>query len=204
MLTRFDTNRDGFIQRFAADSLSGKSVLEIGCGEGDRTKLFWNYASVTGLDITDHGIKNGRGFKFVEGDALDLPFGRDSFDSAVSFDVIEHVNDDAKFCSEAFKVIRPGGYFLVGTPNRGRIANRLLSVVGKKPSYPLELGPGIIHLREYLLDELENKIKTAGFEIQKSLAMWIGIAGFFDLGIKTMTDKYAKIAQYLLVIAKKP
>jgi 2-polyprenyl-3-methyl-5-hydroxy-6-metoxy-1,4-benzoquinol methylase len=53
----------------------------------------------------------------VAADAARLPFGR-VFDSVVSFETIEHVPDPARFVAECARVLKPGGNFLVSTPNR--------------------------------------------------------------------------------------
>ena len=40
-----------------------------------------------------------------------------SFDTIISFQVIEHINDDELFISEIKRVLRPGGIALITTPN---------------------------------------------------------------------------------------
>jgi SAM-dependent methyltransferase len=54
---------------------------------------------------------------FVVADATALPFDDASFDAVTMFDVIEHVEDDARAIAEAKRVLRPGGFLLVTTPN---------------------------------------------------------------------------------------
>jgi SAM-dependent methyltransferase len=53
----------------------------------------------------------------VAADAARLPFGR-VFDAVVSFETIEHVPDPGRFVADCARVLKPGGVFLVSTPNR--------------------------------------------------------------------------------------
>jgi len=57
------------------------------------------------------------GVRFVCGDATNLDFPDRSFDAVTMFDVIEHIPDDRRALAEAFRVLRPGGYLLLSTPN---------------------------------------------------------------------------------------
>src|SRR5690606_22611315 len=44
--------------------------------------------------------------------------GNDTYDSVVSFQVIEHIRDDLFFLQEIHRVLKPGGIALLTTPNR--------------------------------------------------------------------------------------
>jgi SAM-dependent methyltransferase len=76
-----------------------------------------------------------------------MPFADGSFDAAVSFQVIEHVRDDAAFVSEIRRVLKPGAVVLLTTPNR---TYRLRP--GQKPW-------NRFHLREYSAPELEALLR---------------------------------------------
>ena len=52
-------SRDKVLRRSVAQYVAGKTVLELGCGEGHLTQaLFWDAASVKGIDIS--GVAIGR------------------------------------------------------------------------------------------------------------------------------------------------
>jgi SAM-dependent methyltransferase len=55
---------------------------------------------------------------FMVGDATKLPFDDSSFDAVTLLDVLEHIPDDAAAAAEALRVVRPGGWILVSSPNR--------------------------------------------------------------------------------------
>jgi SAM-dependent methyltransferase len=48
-----------------------------------------------------------------------LPFPDDSFDLALSHEVLEHVQDDYRAAAELVRVLRPGGRLVLFVPNRG-------------------------------------------------------------------------------------
>src|SRR5882672_4626203 len=72
-----------------------------------------------GVDLSLEALRYARRHPaaYVAADAAQLPFGR-VFDAVVSFETIEHVPDPARFVAECARVLKPGGLFLVSTPNR--------------------------------------------------------------------------------------
>jgi 2-polyprenyl-6-hydroxyphenyl methylase/3-demethylubiquinone-9 3-methyltransferase len=56
--------------------------------------------------------------RYVEGDALALPFEGGSFDAVCAMDLLEHVEDPERVIAEASRVLAPGGLFFFHTFNR--------------------------------------------------------------------------------------
>jgi SAM-dependent methyltransferase len=100
--------------RFARDRVRGR-VLDVACGTGYGTAML----GAVGVDLSLEALRYARRHPapYVAADAAVLPFGR-VFDAIVSFETIEHVADAARFVSECARVLKPGGVFLVSTPNR--------------------------------------------------------------------------------------
>src|SRR5262249_21343498 len=46
-----------------------------------------------------------------------------SFDCAIAVEVLEHVEEDHLFVSEVYRVLKPGGCFVMSTPNGDYIRN---------------------------------------------------------------------------------
>lgn len=59
------------------------------------------------------------------GDAMALEFPDDSFDLVYSYHALEHISDPGLALREMRRVLRPGGRFCIGTPNRGRLVGYL-------------------------------------------------------------------------------
>ncbi len=60
----------------------------------------------------------------VFGDMTQSELPSEAFDIVVSVEVLEHVEEDDRFVSEVSRVLRPGGVFLMTTPNGDYVENR--------------------------------------------------------------------------------
>lgn len=101
---------------------AGGDVLDIGCGDGLLSHLLTerNKARVTGVDLHPLAIayareKNRNANTFAVGSAYD--FGASAgFDSAVAIEVFEHLAHPERLVANVFRVLKPGGTFVVSTP----------------------------------------------------------------------------------------
>ncbi|WFU12721.1 class I SAM-dependent methyltransferase (plasmid) [Rhizobium sp. CB3090] len=108
------------IHRVAPAEIGGSGrVLEIGGGRSGLASILYPEAEIITLDIDpelgEHQPSWARSI-FVCGDACSLPLDDDSFDVVTMFDVLEHIEDDRRAAQEALRVVRPGGYILISTP----------------------------------------------------------------------------------------
>jgi 2-polyprenyl-3-methyl-5-hydroxy-6-metoxy-1,4-benzoquinol methylase len=111
--------------RFAATRALGRT-LDLGSGVGYGASIIAAAQSVNfmvALDNTSRALAFGKGsygetISFVTGDAGALPFSKDSLDSVVCLEVIEHVPDAEILLREIARVLRPDGLLIVSTPNK--------------------------------------------------------------------------------------
>lgn len=112
---------------WAAQLCSGRGVLDVGCGAGYGAELL-NRAgamevvgvdnSATALDLARSNVSSGVTCEL--GDARELAFPDDSFDLVVCFELIEHVDDQARVLDEVARVMRADGLLVISSPNRDR------------------------------------------------------------------------------------
>lgn len=62
--------------------------------------------------------------RLILGDMNNSGFATESFDLVVSVEVLEHVEDDERFVSEVNRVLKPGGSFIMTTPNGDYVENQ--------------------------------------------------------------------------------
>lgn len=122
--TRFEYFRHLFAYREAARRLApGALVLEIGSGEGyGAADLAQSVSRVVATDAffeaASHGSRQYPRICFLQAGGTRLPFKSGIFDAVVSFQVIEHVADVRSYLEEVRRVLKPGAFFALTTPNR--------------------------------------------------------------------------------------
>jgi ubiquinone/menaquinone biosynthesis C-methylase UbiE len=102
--------------------LKGKRVVEVGSGRGGGASFVARYHNPTemvGVDFSAeavafsrkrHGVSN---LNFEVGDAESLSFPDESFDIVLNVESSHCYGDIKKFVSEATRILRPGGQFLI-------------------------------------------------------------------------------------------
>jgi SAM-dependent methyltransferase len=94
-------------------------ILDAGCGSGRFMVELAKLGTVTGVELSDTSVVLARERQLgevISGSVLEMPFADDSFDLAVSLDVIEHLEDDLGALRELRRTIAPGGALLVTVP----------------------------------------------------------------------------------------
>jgi SAM-dependent methyltransferase len=102
-----------------APSLSG-SHLDIGSGSGELLRLVRERYSLQSVacDYTDQLMElPGQEVHLVELDREPLPFRDGEFALVTCAETIEHLENFRALLREAFRVLRPGGIFVLSTPN---------------------------------------------------------------------------------------
>lgn len=97
----------------------GARILDAGCGSGRNMVDLARHGTVTGVELSDTSVALARERAVgdvVEGSVLEMPFADDSFDFAVSLDVIEHLQDDLGALRELRRVLAPGAPLMITVP----------------------------------------------------------------------------------------
>ena len=164
----------------AADYVRG-DILEIGCGEGRGVStLLERVNSFTAVDKIKEAIdelqKRFPTGKFI---SMNLPpltsLGDNTYDFVVSFQVIEHIENDALYLKEIHRVLKTGGVALITTPNR-----------------KMSLSRNPWHVREYLPDELSALARKFFSNVEmKGITGNEKVMKYYEENKKSVTTLYA-------------
>ncbi|MDF8358660.1 class I SAM-dependent methyltransferase [Ensifer adhaerens] len=183
---------------FALQFCAGKRVLDIASGEGFGSALLAQASEyVVGIDIAEEAVQHAQAnygspcLEFRRGDCLDLPLADASVDVVVSFETLEHIAGHEEFFIEIRRVLRPGGVFVVSTPDTN--------------VYTLESGfSNPHHLKELTRSEFRVSIldcfRYCSFFEQKALNgsvinTWPGTTpGAFEIFSRSETEKIERHA----------
>jgi len=143
----------------------GASVLEIGGGAAEFSQRMRAVGyGVTFVDLSEGNVARAveLGFPAQRLDLnLGLPcFGDESFDGAVMLEIIEHVVAAEQLLLEVKRVLKPGGFLILSTPNFGYFLNRLRILCGG-----LSEDEGY-HYRFFTPRVLRQRLRVAGLTIE--------------------------------------
>lgn len=132
--------------------LSGKNVLDIGCGGGILAEgMAGRGAQVTGIDLSEKALGVARLHLFESGLKVDYrtisaeAFSEEApgqFDVVTCMEMLEHVPDPASTVAACARLVKPGGHVFLSTLNRN-FKSYVMAVIGAE--YVLNLLPKGTH-----------------------------------------------------------
>lgn len=111
-------------------------VLDLGCDEGTwslKLKDKISAKSIYGIEIVDERLKEAqeKGVIVKKSDLNErFPFEDNLFDVIHADQVIEHIAFLDKFIAEIYRVLKPGGYVVIGTENGSSWHNIFAAILG--------------------------------------------------------------------------
>lgn len=138
---------------------TGPRILDAGCGTGGMAARLGPYGRVVGVDLAPYAValtREGRGLRDAGIASITaLPFADDTFDYAVSLDVISDAGtgNDALAVAELARVLRPGGQVCLNLPAYRWLAGEHDLAVETK--------------RRYTRGEVYDLLAAGGFVIER-------------------------------------
>lgn len=147
-----------------------EEMLEIGCGGGRNTGVLmkkYPFAKITAIDYSEvsvakatgynrSGIESGR-CKVRQGDVSNLDLPDERFDLATAFETIYFWPGLEKCFAEVYKVLKPGGFFMIVNESDG------------KDEMSLKFEKIIDGMKCYTPEDIEAALKKAGFTKVKTV-----------------------------------
>lgn len=91
-------------------------VLDVGCGHQPYRRWIKSDVTYVGIDIDSTDST-----PTIVSNSMRLPFQANTFDSAICFEVLEHVSNPFVVVNEIARVLQPGGILLLSTPQSWRL-----------------------------------------------------------------------------------
>jgi SAM-dependent methyltransferase len=157
----------------------GSRVLEIGCGAGNLTRHLLDRDLVVGVDISAQNVDAVRNryaeysnLHVVVADAADrsiLDLRHHQFDTIISLNVLEHIEEDVRALGFARQLLTPGGRLILIVPAHQRLYGTMDTSIG--------------HYRRYSLAGVDSKFAQAGLQvISHRYLNPVGAVGWFVNG----------------------
>jgi dolichol-phosphate mannosyltransferase len=158
-------------------------ILDIGCGS---SRIILDLPDAVGLDILQNKLRwlRFRHRRLVRASCYRLPFSDDSFSTLINSEVIEHIPDAPEVWTEMWRVLRPGGTLILGTPDYDRWLWWVLEwIYGKllPDAYAHE------HITRYTRKELSARLHAAGYEVLE--CRYVGLCEMIFQARKPSTQK---------------
>jgi ubiquinone/menaquinone biosynthesis C-methylase UbiE len=144
-----------------------KSILDIGCGEGiTLEKLLKRFPKqkIQGLDYSPEKVKICERYHLPvrQGNAGELNYGDSSMDCCLLLEVVEHLAEPENALKEIYRVLHPGGLFLLIFPNDFVFKIARLGFLKFK-----EAGSPSGHVKQWTPSAMSQVLKKIGFTIQE-------------------------------------
>ena len=174
--------RIAFLKQFLTTSVKKngqfQNILDLGCGDG--ANLRWLKEFGKNIWATDYNLVRlertydtmnqlGINVKIYLSDIFSLPFKENSFDLIFFNHVIEHLENDLEALQNIYKITKPGGLVILGTPNEGAFAWKLAYFIEPK------IRRNTDHVNFYTADSIKKIANKAGFEIIHSEHLGWGV-----------------------------
>lgn len=191
-------------------------VLDLGCGSGAIT--------FTAVDICEgiHGVRwygldlniaavaraarssrfreaerNKPPTHFLSANLYSLPFGRNSFDMVLCSEVLEHIANPPEAIAELARILKPGGYAMITTPNpdnlvektgyaidkvtRGSLKRTFWAGCDNISAPPLTAAAGLAHVSIHPYKVWQAWLRDAGLQVVRKVRGPMLFGGpFFD------------------------
>jgi SAM-dependent methyltransferase len=158
---KFDSLLDIIVGRYRQKF---ENALVVGCGTG-REAILLNRrldCSVEGIDITDYHFEkqqNSR-VRLRVMDICESDYETGRFDFLYSFHVLEHIPDLDTALKEMRRLLKPGGVFCIGTPNK----SRLIGSIGTREPLKVKILYNLNDWKMRLTNRWDNSLGAhAGF-----------------------------------------
>jgi len=199
---------------------NGACLLGLGCGLGELTYQVSKKAeagNVIGIDMDDRlrDAYKGR-IKLIRCDLNNrIPLQDQSIDIISADQIIEHLSNTDLFVEEIFRVLKPGGYAVIGTENLASLYNLFALVLGKQafsqfissrywlgnpftPHYKKPVRKGMFHIQVFTIQGLRDICEFYHLKVER--VRGIGYFPFLPFWCGKLFEKLCPAHAYFIAV----
>ena len=167
---------------------TASNLLDVGCGCGEQD-FYWQSKfpslRIHAMDITplhirlaeERAAKENSGIQFAVGNACELPFEAETFDRVSALDCAYHFDTREDFMKEAFRVLKPNGYFASSEmlPVEGEEIMKKAQITGRKGLFIPDANMYTIETYKKKLEDIgfvDVKYRAIGHQVYKGLLLY--------------------------------
>jgi len=161
--------------------IEGGKILDVATGKGVFLKeiidAMKSFDSAVGIDMSEKHIADARkeheaeNIKFDVMDAYHLDFDNDSFDTVTIANSLHHFNDPGQVVREMYRVMKPGGLFLIyEMVNDNQTEEQQTHVEMHHWWAEIDTAEGIVHNATCSRNELLELVEPLGLERRETIA----------------------------------
>lgn len=195
------------------------SLLDVGCATGSFLSVAqakgWRCSGVEVSTFAAAEARQRTGCEVFCGKLEDAPYDGASFDAITMWDLLEHLPDPLVGLETARRLLKPGGFLLVNTPNENsllrRVARLLYRGSGGSITAPVNRLYHRYHLYYFAAETLGVLFRRAGFDVvamdTKPIPMSRGripAATKVAMKVLSVAERLARAEYELLVLARNP
>lgn len=181
ILGRHHNSLDSFIRKEINNLPKGRHVLDAGCGLSawTNTALRKKY-KISGVDGEPDAIEVCnqiyKGEDYKVGNLYELDFKNETYDAVVMREVIEHFITPQKAVKEVYRILKPGGIYILTTPNYDSLLTHLIeNTYNRFFGGPCKPYRDDVHPSKFKLDLLRELLDKY-FEVEKLETIDYGIS----------------------------
>lgn len=153
-----------------------RPILDVGCGDGIFSKILFQEKIDTGIDPLEHELESARKYdvydELIHAYGDNIPKPDNTYQTAFSNSVLEHIEDLDPVINEINRVLKPGGMLYVTIPthlfDKHTVVSRILNGLGLKnvaSKYNTFFNRFWRHYHYYDRNGWEGKFEKCGFKI---------------------------------------
>ncbi len=120
----FEDIKNDMLKRFNKTFPTDAAALDIACGDGLWLQLWHADMKLFGTEVSDNfkEILTKKDITILRDEELQP----EQYDLVSMFDFLEHVEVPDSFLAHKWRLVKPGGFLIIGVPDMGKIAARIL------------------------------------------------------------------------------